>query len=1613
MVNNRQTIQHLQERISSLSPAQQQLFRKQLSAQGIDWDQVAGPVSTNLLETAIPRPKRLPLSASQKHLWVLHQLYPSTTAYHIALTLKIEGALVIEDLQKSLQEIIDRHESLRTVIKKEDNQPYIKILPTVELRFSVADLSTEKDKKGAVSGWQKKISQKLFSLEEGPLIRTQLLKLGENKFELILILHHMIADGWSRGILLKELALNYQRHHEQLEQEISTSHPSLPPLTVQYPDYVLQQQQWLNSNQYQQQRSYWRQQLAGITELNLPIDGSFNSTSSKSISAPDFASQTCTRAFSAVQTQSIKTIAKQSGATVFMVLLAIFKLLLHRYSGQRDIAVGVPVAGRNTAAVESLIGFFVNTLVLRTICDDELSQSFLDWLQQVQSTLSDALQHQDIPFSEVVEAVGTARVPGKNPLFRVMFQVQSDGYQLQNAEQLGLKMPGLTLTQHWIEPIETKFDMSWHVIERNGSLLVAVEYRTGLFERDRIQHMLDHFHTLTNAVVANPNQKISRFSLLSSKEQASISKWSQGKAVELLSLCLPARFEHQAALTPDAIAVIDQSPSTTKISKLTYKQLNQRANKLAHWLRHQGVGPDVLVGICVTPGVDLVTALLATLKAGGAYIPLDNTLPIERLQYMVSDAQPTVLITRKDCLDSQLIEGNVDKIFYLDKDEQQLINQPGHNVSGAVQPSDLAYVIYTSGSTGKPKGTQLTHAGLMNYLNWCLKAYPIAEGCGAPVQSSVGFDATITSLFSPLLTGKKIVFGLGNTEIESLQAALSGGFSFIKLTPAHLSALQPLLTTQQIDRSGLPSAFIIGGEALQEHHIAFWREHYPEVALINEYGPTEAVVGCCVHHVTKGDRGNIPIGRPIDGAQLYVLDKYKQLVPAGVPGDLYIGGAGVARGYLNQPELTAEQFVPNPIGEEDLGRLYKTGDRVIYQLDGTLKYLGRSDDQIKLRGFRIEPGEIETALCQYEQIEQAVVVLREDESKRELVAYITVSALAEKHNLSSESLRQRLSHALPSYMVPSQFVMLDTLPLTQNGKVDRRALPAPSIKPTTTKKIQPRDHKEAIFAEIWQQILGRDELGIHDNFFDLGGDSISGMQIVSKAHQQGLHLTPTQLFQYQTIAEQAEVATEKPLISTSATPAMGIVPLSPIQQDFFAQNLPNPHHYNQAIMLTVESKIDTSALQSALNTLVQHHDGLRLRFERTSQAIAGSWQQQYADPANVSVSLDEIDLTEKDALSLEETVANFQSSLHLSEGPLFRGVLITLEPSESTENTPDKRLLLIAHHLVVDGVSWRILLTDLLTAYQQARSGQAIALPAKTTAFGHWTGHLKNQETAHTFKAEYTYWEETCRPVLPLPIDKPSEHNTVADTHEVVISLSAEETAELKALRQPVNVVLLTSLAQTLKQWAHSDTLTLDIESHGRHAWDDALDLSRTVGWFTAIYPLRLSLPSMSLPEQLNRVKEQLDQVPNGGVGYGILKSRIGQDSKASVPNEKLESPAQVSFNYLGELTLGTTDIVIGIAPEPVPSLRDAQGKRQYLLEVIALIQDKQLKIRWRYSQKQYHQKTVEQLSQRFYSNLKSLLIDSSLAKSKRVAPANFSAARVDPAQLSQLMNKLKAKGGA
>ncbi|MEB3358887.1 MAG: amino acid adenylation domain-containing protein [Synechococcales bacterium] len=1618
------TPEALQQRIAALSPERRSLFEQRLKQQGLS------PALAGLPLIPQSRPPVVPLSPAQKNLWVLHQLDPDSSAYHIALSWRLTGSLNIPALEDSLKAIAQRHESLRTRFIEQAGQPYQIILPDFSLPLPVTDLR-HLPADGVAAEVQRLTAQWVqqpFDLSRDPLLRGHLLRLDDTTAILLLILHHIVADGWSRGVLMREFAILYRGF---VEGQVT----ALPPLPVQYADYTLWQQQWLQSDACRVQLDYWQRQLAALPVLNLPTDR-------PRPAVPNFTSRTCTAFLSPDWVAALKSLGHQEGTTLFMTLLAVFKLLLHRYSAQDDIGVGVPVANRNHPAVEPLIGFFVNTLVLRTRLTGGMT--FRQLLQQVKQVSADAFHHAEVPFARVVETLQPDRDLSQNPLFQVMFQLQS-GYQRQNAAHPDLALPGLNLQQTWVDPGQTKFDLTWHGIEQDDGLLLAVEYRIDLFDESRIQRMLGHFQTLLKGILASPDSRLAHLPILNPAErQQLLGEWNQTRS-PLPTRCFHQCFEDQVEKTPNAIAIIDQTSQNP--AQITYRQLNHRANQLAHTLQGKGIGPETLVGLYLPRSIELIVALLGVLKAGGAYVPIDPSLPAERVRFMLDDSQVVLVVTAG----AEMVErvGSTYPTLDLVLEDEAIAQAPDHNPAPILDPENLAYVIYTSGSTGKPKGTLLTHQGLINYLNWCTEAYGVALG-GAPVQSSVGFDATITSLFAPLLVGQPITLLPETQEIEALSQAIQGGdrFSLVKLTPSHLKALEPLVlppSTHPLIHSS-SQAFILGGEALQGRDITPWQRHFPSIRLINEYGPTEAVVGCCVYDVPADFAGDtVPIGRPIANVQLYVLDPDLEPVPIGIPGELYIGGAGVARGYLNRPDLTAERFVPNPFLGKAEGRrqkaeevpfilhpssfcLYKTGDRVRYRPDGILEYLGRMDDQIKLRGYRVEPGEIEAALCQHPQVKQVVVVLRDDLGEAaKLVAYV-VKAEGRRQKAEDESfkfsvlssqfdstqnskLKNYLAKKLPTYMLPDYFVTLEALPLTVNGKVDRKALPLPEIEIAVSEEDRPLTQTEQSLMGVLAEVLRLDAVGIHDNFFELGGDSILAMQVVAKAHQVGLHLTPRQLFQHQTVAELAAVAEVRLKSTLSQAAVTGMVPLTPIQQDFFAQELPEPHHFNQAVMVTVSQDVQPSILAQALQALVTHHDGLRSRF--FSQE--GVWQQVVQAPADGTVPLDTFTLSNlpqgSQTTALKSAIDELQMSLSLTEGPLFRAALFHL-------GEQGVRLLLIAHHLIVDGVSWRILLEDLTTAYQQLRAGGSAVLPPKTSSFQSWANRLIHLGRSRYFEAERSYWRDVCAPptaTLPVDFGRDTASNTVASAEEISVLLEADQTQALltvapQTYHAQVSDLLLAALGQTLKSWTQTSTVLVDLEGHGRDLALQNLqdstspDLSRTVGWFTAVYPLRLEIPSGAIADLLKSVKEQVRSVPHHGIGYGILR-HLSPD-----PDPNLDSVADVSFNYLGQIRVDpmheNQGLVQALAPESVGALRSPLGSRRYLLDVIAVIRGDQLQVIWRYSRQVHRRATIEAIAQRYLATLRAYLTQPSAAAA--FTPSDFAAARVNQAQLDQLLSKIR-----
>ena len=1029
-----------------------------------------------------------PTTFAQQRLWFLEQLQPGSTSYLVPWSIRIEGALNVPALERGLEEIVRRHEILRTTFQWRDGMP-MQIVGASSFSLPLLNLSGLHDPEARAAELAAAEARLPIDLERGPLFRGQLLRIGPQLHILLLTTHHITFDGWSRRILIQELSSLY-------EAFCSGGKSPLPAPELQYADYAVWQRQHFSGAPLEKQVSYWRKQLAGMpASLDLPTD------------RPRPAVQTFNGArvpvtFSKELTEDLNTFSRQQGATLFMTLMAGFQALLARYCLQDDVAVGIPIANRNRAELEDIIGFFANTLVIRTKLLRDAN--FQRVLAQVRETALDAYAHQDVPFEKLVEELRPDRNLSHNPLFQVLFS-------LQNAPRQAFDLSGLKLRLVDSGQVAAKFDLSVFLSETVEGIRGRFEFNADLFDLGTIQRMIGHYEMLLRQAIENPDLPVWNLRLLPEEERSRIlHQWNATKADYPRTLCLHEWIESQAQQTPDRIAVVSGS------EQLTYRKLNERANQLANFLQQKGVATESLVGIFLDRSVDMLVSLLAVLKAGGAYIPLDPAYPAERIGFTLEDAGATLLLTQQALVDR--LPKSATSVIALDSVRETIARQSTAGPSAKVGGNNLAYILYTSGSTGKPKGVQITHHNLVNFLH-SMQAEPGLGGQDSLLAvTTLSFDIAGLELYLPLVTGARIILA---SRAEASDARL-----LMKLMDARKPTVMqatPATWRMLIEAGwkGAPALKVLcGGEALPGDLAV---QLLPRCAeLWNMYGPTETTIWSTIYRVENAST-TAPIGRPIANTTLYILDEYMQPVPAGVSGELYIGGDGVARGYLRRPELTAEKFVDDPFDTRPGAKLYRTGDLARYLPDGNVQYLGRTDFQVKLRGFRIELGEIESALAQHPAVQQAVVAAREDSpGDQRLVAYVVPK---EKQHLSLSEVRAHLKQSLPDYMVPTALVELTTLPLTPNGKVDRKALRKPEapISPEPA-SAPPRDELETKLAAIWREILGLSSVNITDNFFDLGGHSLMAVRLVNEIKKStGAEIPLTALFQDATIERLAEV----------------------------------------------------------------------------------------------------------------------------------------------------------------------------------------------------------------------------------------------------------------------------------------------------------------------------------------------------------------------------------------------------------------------------------------------------------------------------------------------------------
>ena len=1972
--------QDINQRRSALSAEKQALLRERLRG--------AGRTTQDRSSQTIPKQSTASkvLSFSQQRLWFLDQLVPGSPFYTESSALRMRTAISVPAFQRALNEVIRRHEVLRTTFPLIGEQPAAIVSPDANVPVHVEDLTTMPfaQRDAEVLRLATDDVRLPFDLERGPLLRVTLVRLGMADWVLLLSMHHIICDAWSSSIFSRELSEIYLAY-------VSGKPSPLPDLPIQYSDFAHWQHSYLTGELMERQLSYWRKQLADLPQLSLPAD--FRRPAVFSFRGAHHHID-----LSSSLSASLKRLSQETGATLFMILFSGFMTLLHRYTAQDDLVVGVPVANRNRRELESLIGFFVNILIMRKDLSGNPTHRHV--IERIKLTALDAYAHQDLPFEKLVDDLHPQRDLARNPLFQVIFQLHEnpDGFQPRS---------GLSTIE--VNRATVKFDLRLDFFQQADGLKCVIEYSTDLFTPDRIDRFGQHLRTTYEAMAREPDSAIGSFALVTGAEKTTLHRWSGRSEYSRHSYdtTICDRFEEQRRARPEAQAMVMNQRS------VTYAELGASADAVAAILEAKGVRPDELVAVTGDLRFETVVALLGILKAGAAYMPLNSAYPDERLHYMLQDGSVRFLVDTAGA--RSRYEGfDVETIPLVLNNSSA--NSPRSRAESNVTPEHLAYVMYTSGSTGIPKGVCVSHRAvvrLVTQANYC----PMGPGETFLMLAPATFDASTLEVWAPLLNGGRlVVYPEDRVSPDDLaQVMKANGVTVLWITTG--------LFHQVVEAR--PDAFVglrqvmTGGDVLSPSHVKAYMDHNTST-LINCYGPTENTTFTTCHVIARNEEtsGAIPIGKPISGTYVHVVDRYGQLSPIGVPGELLTGGEGVARGYLNDPALTAERFVPDPFAS-DTGRMYRTGDCVQILADGALEFLGRMDRQVKVRGFRVEPGEIEKALTKHPAVLNASVIATEAQSgDKRLTAYVvlknpgsngngdlwqhaettllsdwqtlyedlyaagsngaeasfdlsgwttsetgdpipademtewlhatleridhreqssvfeigcgtgllayrlapqasryvgadfspsvidrlrrglaaigldspraellvqpahdftgvdretfdtviinsvaqylptadylfrvlqgaveataaggkivvgdvrhlsylgpfhagvemsraqdelpaneirrrvekwirlehellidpaffealrqslpritrvdiqwkrgrseneltryrydvvlhvdhpyrqadeirtlswtsdaltleklsqvlrderadvvcledvpnsrvwqhvklwkrllddhdayTVADLrsilgepdatfphlddlwkiaddspyvahvqpdgpesletctvyyvrqtvhgipliwraaaqpskpwteytnrpatrAVAENLTPE-LRRHLQTMLPEYMVPSSVIMVDTIPLTHNGKIDREALSRFDLeRPATNSHYAPaRTDIENRLVQVWAGVLGVERVGINDNFFELGGDSILSIQATSRAKAAGVNITVKQIFENQTIAKLASVATEGPAIHREQGTITGPTGLTSAQAWLLHQDLPRVDHFNQSILLQVPRNLNTAALEQSLRAITRHHDALRLRCERK----ADGWRLFYQD-VEPRQMVERVDLRGADQkrAELEKHCARVQAGLDLAKGPVLRAVLYDLGWRDGG------RLLLAAHHFVVDGVSWRILLEDLWTAYSQFVLGNAISLPEKTTSMHFWTQKLAAFAESDELLRELAFWRsiadgKTSR--LPVDHDGP---NTVATVRVIHVELSEDDTRAVltevpKHLHTQVNDVLLTSLAHALGSWTREPFAYFDLEGHGRESLFDDVDLSRTVGWFTSIFPVRLELdPSLGIQASVKAIRSQLEQIPRRGVGFGILRYLSSNPEVRAVLDALPKR--DLSFNYLGQFRSGSNESEIRGATESAGPMRDPNGNREYLIEIDSVVAGDRLTFDLSYSEALHDRQSIENLANNIIGYLREIVADCR-GGATVISPADFPAARIDQDDLARLLAELDA----
>jgi len=1523
--------------------------------------------------------ERYPLSNAQKRLWFLYKFDPTNNAYDVPMHYSLQGKLDALLFEQALNVLIMRHDTLRTVFVEVDEKPYQVIQATSDFRLVHEDVTSmeEAEQRAYMLGQIDAIESVPFNLAEGPLMRAVLFSTGDEQSYFYLNMHHIITDGWSMERLINELADVYT----QLEQGQT---PQLAPLTLQYVDYAVWQVQEIEKGALNaKEEAYWLKTLAKpLPVLELATD----------FPRPDvqtYHGNLLQGTLPSALTADLQTLAKQEGVSMYMLTFAAYTMLMHVLTQNEDIIVGSPVSGRTVESLEPIMGVFINTLAIRTRFEGV--HSLRDLLQVVKGQILDADAHQAYPFDLLIDKIKPDRDTSRSPIFSTMYNYLAFETSEKQLGQVVLKP---------IEDVEykvSKYDLSVSMSERAGEFEYGFEYNTDLFKQETIQRFAQMYQLVLQAFATQFEAPLAELNLLTEADRDTYVQLNDTATEYDLEQLLHDAFVQQAEAHPERTALSYEGTT------MTYGELHERSNRLAHFLRAQGVQPNTLVAVKMERSLEMIVCLHGILKSGAAYVPIDPDYPAHRVQYMLTDSEATVLLS-KQMYAEQIAEivteaEQLKTILYMEEvvletapvidgivtyTWNDLRDLPVENLPSVNTASDLAYMIYTSGSTGQPKGTKLPHRAVVNSLNWMQDNYQLNERDVVAQRTSFCFDTSIWELFWPLRAGAAMA--ILSTEVVKdptrlYQKLVDENVTVVNFVPSLFAAFAFAVEGMTEEQRNLLTLrwVLLCGEPVQLRPVNTWYDMYPSGStIINLYGPTEAAIAVTGFIIEGKQEHSIAIGKPMANIQLYVLNKQGGLCPVGVAGELVIGGVQLADGYHNKQDKTDEVFIPNHLEGTPGDRLYRTGDLARILPNGNIECLGRIDNQVKVRGYRIELGEIEEVLAQHPEIELAVTIVDRgtDGSGRLVAYYTTVQGMA----LDAAELREFAGAKLPDYMVPPWFVHLAVMPLAPNGKIDRKALPKLELATIGEEYVAPRTELEQRIVDTWMQSMRLEQIGVHDNFFDIGGDSIVSMQVVSRMSQAGLLVKISDLFKYQTVAELAEHIEANGLYKDSVIVAdqviVGEQPLSHVQRFAFALDMDH-EHFLAPVVLDVARDVSADLMQQTIQTLVNHHDMLRATFVRDEVGI----KQVLRSPEEVTVDLEVFDLTEFEGNVQEEyarIARELAASMSFGQGLLMKAALLRFGDRSS-------RVFWLINHLVTDAVSLGILQKDLVDVYEKLEQGLPATLSSKGTSYAEWTKRCIDFINSNHGEAVYDYWNVELASFQgkgKIPVDYPSGTNRVCDASTAVLTIDRETTSQLrgsvgKVYGMAFNEILMTAIMRAVAKWSNESQVGLTVNGHGRNMLleEEGMDLSRTVGFFTNTYPVYADVSEgQSIHETAEQVQDRLERMPNGGASFGMLNF-LSTDPTVLENGKAFQYP-DVFFNFFGTQFENNSESEWNVVQEF--SLELPQEHEQfYKLSIVGFIQESSLNFNIAYSQELYRWETIEDLVKLIEAEIQAFVAES------------------------------------